>query len=95
MINIWEETDFCDVIIFVTHNVSEAIFMSDRIFIMSNRPGTIKKVVNIPLKRPRTMKIEQSKEYTRINRVIQEEISKESLKMLEGSVAEIIKKVYS
>jgi sulfonate transport system ATP-binding protein len=39
--------------IMVTHDVDEAIFLSDRIVIMSSRPGTIKKIIPVPLARPR------------------------------------------
>ena len=39
--------------IMVTHDVDEAIYLSDRIVIMSSRPGTIKKIVPVPLARPR------------------------------------------
>ena len=39
--------------IMVTHDIEEAIYLSDRIVVMSNRPGTIKRVIDVPLPRPR------------------------------------------
>lgn len=39
--------------IMVTHDVEEAIYLSDKVVIMSSRPGIIKKIVDIPLSRPR------------------------------------------
>ncbi len=39
--------------IMVTNDIEEAIYLSDKIVVMSNRPGTIKKVINIPMARPR------------------------------------------
>ena len=81
-------------VLFVTHDVDEAVFMSDRVFLMSARPGTVKEIINVPLERPRIPKIEFSDKYNRIYNKVQRSISKESLKTLEGSVADIIKEVY-
>lgn len=39
--------------IMITHDVDEAIFLSDKIVVMSSRPGTIKKIIPVPLARPR------------------------------------------
>jgi sulfonate transport system ATP-binding protein len=39
--------------ILVTHDIDEAIYLGDRVVVMSNRPGTIKKIVPVPLSRPR------------------------------------------
>jgi ABC-type nitrate/sulfonate/bicarbonate transport system ATPase subunit len=39
--------------IMITHDIEEAVYLSDRIIIMSSRPGKIKKVIDVPLARPR------------------------------------------
>ncbi|MBM7094506.1 MULTISPECIES: ABC transporter ATP-binding protein [Alteribacter] len=49
---IWEETK--KTILFVTHNIREAILLSDRIVLMGTRPGGIRKVYPVDLPRPRT-----------------------------------------
>jgi sulfonate transport system ATP-binding protein len=39
--------------ILVTHDVDEAIFLSDRVIVMSDRPGSVKRVINVDISRPR------------------------------------------
>jgi NitT/TauT family transport system ATP-binding protein len=51
--------------LFVTSEIEEAIFLADRLIIMSNRPTRIRKIMNIDLQRPREFKILTSKEYLR------------------------------
>lgn len=48
---IWEETK--KTIVFVTHSVEEAVFLADRVVVLSDNPGCIKEVVEVPLTRPR------------------------------------------
>ena len=52
--------------IFVTHNIAEAIFLSDQVFVMTPRPGRIARVVDIPLERPRKLSIQTSVEFNRL-----------------------------
>lgn len=53
LLAIWEETK--KTVIFITHSIDEAILLSDRIFLLSSQPGTIKEEVTIDLPRPRQM----------------------------------------
>lgn len=53
-----------EVVVMVTHNVEEAVYLSDRILIMSPRPGTIKKEVEVTLPRPRERRDKALYEYT-------------------------------
>jgi NitT/TauT family transport system ATP-binding protein len=47
----------------VTHSIREAVFLSDRVFVMSPRPALISKVVDIKLPRPRELAIEETLEF--------------------------------
>lgn len=48
---IWKQEGIT--MIMITHDVEEAIFLSDKIVVMSSRPGTIRKIIPVPLARPR------------------------------------------
>jgi NitT/TauT family transport system ATP-binding protein len=52
LLRIWEQTQ--KTIIFVTHSIDEAVLLSDRVVVMSPRPGTVALTVDIDLPRPRT-----------------------------------------
>jgi len=48
---VWRETR--KTVIYVTHNVAEAVYLADRVVVMTSHPGTVKAVIKIPLPRPR------------------------------------------
>lgn len=52
LLRIWRETGAT--ILFITHSLNEAAMLSDRVVVMSARPGTVKEVVTNPLARPRS-----------------------------------------
>lgn len=51
LLNIWQQTN--KTVIFVTHNIQEAIFLSDRVCVLSPHPGRLTSVVDISMQRPR------------------------------------------
>jgi len=55
LLHIWATTN--KTIVFVTHNIAEAVFLSDRICVMSPHPGRLSAVVDIDLPRPRSLEI--------------------------------------
>jgi NitT/TauT family transport system ATP-binding protein len=61
LLRIWDET--ASTILFVTHDVEEAIYLADRIFIMSAHPGTIVEDLQVPFARPRTLELKQRNEF--------------------------------
>ncbi len=61
VLRIWERTG--TTVVFVTHSIPEAVFLSSRVVVMSARPGRITAVVDIDLARPRTDDIREADRY--------------------------------
>ncbi|MCG8403162.1 MAG: ABC transporter ATP-binding protein [Firmicutes bacterium] len=55
LLDLWET--FKPVIIFVTHDVEEALFLTDKVYVMGKRPGKIIGSINVPFKRPRALSL--------------------------------------
>jgi NitT/TauT family transport system ATP-binding protein len=55
LLNLWSETG--KTVVFVTHNIGEAIFLADRVVVMTSRPGRLARIYDIDLPRPRTIEM--------------------------------------
>jgi NitT/TauT family transport system ATP-binding protein len=75
--NMWQK--FRLSVLFITHDIEEAIFLSDRVFVMTARPGRIKAELLIPLPRPRTAEMMSSVEFIQILHKLRNLIREESL----------------
>jgi NitT/TauT family transport system ATP-binding protein len=64
LLSIWSRTG--TTIVFVTHSIAEAVFLSDRIVIMTPRPGRIEHILNVDLPRPRGGEIREDERYFRL-----------------------------
>jgi ABC-type nitrate/sulfonate/bicarbonate transport system ATPase subunit len=74
-------------VFFITHDVDEAIFLSDRVLVMSARPGHIRAEFDIPLARPRGFELLTSDAFTDLKREILGLIYSETIKALEDEAA--------
>jgi len=64
--NIWLQNIWMDktkTILFVTHDIAEAVFLSDRILIMTPRPGAVNEILDVDLPRPRNMDLREGIEF--------------------------------
>jgi NitT/TauT family transport system ATP-binding protein len=65
---IWLQTR--KTIVLVTHSITEAVFLADRVVLLSPRPGRIDTIVDIPFERPRQLDIQSHSEFQRITRML-------------------------
>ena len=66
LLRVWEATR--KTIVFVTHDLEEAAFLSDRVVVLTERPGTVREIVEVPLPRPRTLEMRYSEDFVRLAR---------------------------
>ncbi|MGQ9366387.1 ABC transporter ATP-binding protein [Azospirillum sp. ST 5-10] len=81
LLGIWSE--FGTTVVFVTHDVDEAIFLADRVLIMSASPGSIIDDLAVGLPRPRHPDMATGEEFVRLKKLCLERIRAESLKAFE------------
>jgi len=75
----------------ITHNITEAVQLSDRILVMTYRPGTVKRVVDIKLPRPRTSEIVSSDEFGHHVAQIWNDLREEATKGLRDDEAHMLR----
>jgi NitT/TauT family transport system ATP-binding protein len=66
LLRVWEATR--TTIVFVTHDLEEAAFLSDRVVVLTARPGTVREIVEVELPRPRTIEMRYSEDFVRLAR---------------------------
>jgi len=78
LLRIWESGARRKTILFVTHSIDEAVFLSDRIAVMTKRPGAVKSLIDVTLPRPRDDDSRASVEFGRIRaqvaQILKEEV---------------------
>lgn len=74
LLNIWEKNR--KTILFITHSVDEAVYLADKIMVMTKRPGKIKKIIDVNMPRPRNRAhIEYGKLTNQLLELLEEEIA--------------------
>jgi len=70
LMRIWRETG--TTVVFVTHSISEAVFLATRVVVMTPRPGRISRIVEVDLPQPRTIETRESGRYFELVTVVRE-----------------------
>lgn len=83
LLKIWAQ--FRTTVLFVTHDVDEAIFLSDRIIVMRTQPGAVKEEIFVDLPRPRTPAMMLSDRFTALRGRVLNLIREETLKVFQHS----------
>jgi NitT/TauT family transport system ATP-binding protein len=74
LLRIWQETS--STIVFVTHSISEAVFLSTRVVVMSARPGRIADLIDVDLPQPRTAETREEARYFELVTAVREALAR-------------------
>ncbi|NOV03003.1 ABC transporter ATP-binding protein [Paenibacillus planticolens] len=77
LLNIWEQNKRS--ILFVTHSIEEALFLSDRIYVLSNKPAQVIEELVVPFERPRQEKVMTQPEFHELRQHIQSLLRQEMM----------------
>ncbi len=83
LLRIWQEAK--KTVLFVTHQIEEAVYLSDRVVVMTKRPGRSKTIIDIPLARPRDYEMRVTPEFNELKLRIWNEL-KDEIDSLGGPV---------
>ncbi|HLC27310.1 MAG TPA: ABC transporter ATP-binding protein [bacterium] len=76
LLSIWSQQQ--KTVLFITHQISEAVFLSDKVVVLTARPGRLKEVIPIKIPRPRNLDVKHTKEFVdyeyQIWKMIEEEV---------------------
>jgi ABC-type nitrate/sulfonate/bicarbonate transport system ATPase subunit len=78
LLELWEENRRS--VLFITHNIEEALLLSNRIYVFSGRPGSILHTVDVPFPRPRRDEITDSSEFLKLKRELSQWMREEQAK---------------
>jgi len=81
LLDIWEEED--RTVLFITHDVAEAIFLADRVVVMTARPGHIKDIIDVDIDRPRDSSVLTSEAFNEYQQRASELIHDEAERAME------------
>ena len=68
LLKIWAQAR--KTVLFITHQINEAVYLADRVAVMSSRPGTVKGVLEIPFERPRPLSLKRDPKFLQIEDAI-------------------------
>ena len=76
-------------IFFITHDIEEAIFLGDRVVVMTTRPGRVLKTIEVGIDRPRDYRVLTSARFLQLEREVRESIHDEARKAFEAGEREL------
>ena len=85
LLKIWAKAK--KTVVFITHQINEAIYLADRVVVMSARPGRVKDVFDVPFERPRNLSLKRERRFLELEDAVWKLIEEESDRL--GMVAAI------
>jgi len=83
LLGVWEKA--AKTVLFITHDVDEAIFLGDRVYVMTARPGRIKERIEVTIPRPRSIDVLTSEPFNLLKRQVMESIREEAQRSFAGA----------
>lgn len=83
LLDLWEKTK--KTIVFVTHSIQEALFLADRVWVMTPRPGRLSRVVDVDFARPRSVDLQFEPEFIDMFKSIRSEVEGDEQRVKETS----------
>jgi NitT/TauT family transport system ATP-binding protein len=72
LLRLWEHER--KTVVFITHSMDEAVMLGDRVMLMTPRPGKVKEMIDVPLKRPRSRELEKSSAFLEVKEYLWEKL---------------------
>jgi NitT/TauT family transport system ATP-binding protein len=85
LLRIWEQEK--KTVLFVTHSIDEAVYLADRIVVLSGCPGRVREIIPVDLARPRSLEVKDEPEFVRMRRHIWGLLEQEAKLQAGGSTA--------
>ena len=83
LLDVWERNH--KTVLFITHDIDEALFLGDRVHVMTARPGRIREEIPVDIPRPRTFDVLTSPAFTALKRSILAHIREEAMRAVEAA----------
>ncbi len=77
LLNVWGE--YRMTVLFVTHDIDEAVYLGSRVAVLTRRPGRLKALLDVDLPRPRNIDVLVSKEFMKLKRSRMDLVREETL----------------
>jgi NitT/TauT family transport system ATP-binding protein len=85
LLRVWRETQ--KTVLFVTHQINEAVYLADQVLVFGSRPGTVREIVDIDLPRPRPLAIKRSSHFLDLEDRIWTTIEREARQAMNAGAA--------